>query len=68
MWQTKDLWEAVFGSVANKGVMGKILEVWQRKELFKERLHVRGLEGLNVEEKEGGGRSKERLRVKRSNV
>jgi len=33
VWQAKDLREAVFGSVANKGVMGEILEVWQGKNL-----------------------------------
>jgi len=33
VWQTKELQEADFGSVAKKGVTGEILEVWQRKEI-----------------------------------
>ena len=33
VWQAKDLRDAVFGSVANKGVTGEILEVWQGKNL-----------------------------------
>ena len=33
MWQAKELGECDFGSVANKGVAGEILEVWQGKEL-----------------------------------
>jgi len=33
--QVKDLQEAIFGSVAKKGVTGEILDVWQAKELEK---------------------------------
>jgi hypothetical protein len=33
VWQAKELLERVFGSVANTGVTGEILEVWQRKDL-----------------------------------
>jgi len=33
VWQAKELREGVFGSVANTGVTGEILEVWQGKDL-----------------------------------
>ena len=33
VWQAKELRERDFRSVANKGVTGEILEVWQRKGL-----------------------------------
>src|SRR5713226_8308236 len=33
VWQAKELRERVFGSVANTGVTGEILEVWQGKDL-----------------------------------
>jgi hypothetical protein len=33
VWQTKELQERVFGSVANTGVTGEIMEVWQGKDL-----------------------------------
>jgi len=39
VWQTKDLKHCIFGSVANKGVMGDFAEVWQAK----------GLEGADEE-------------------
>jgi len=35
VWQGKELRRAIFGCVANKGVTGEILDLWQGKELEK---------------------------------
>lgn len=42
VWQAKELQGRVFGSVANKGVAGEIVEVWQRKDLREVERKVEG--------------------------
>ena len=64
VWQTKDLWEGVFGSVAMIGLTGEFSEVWQIKGLAEERWNItrsrncfgdanRAFEGRDVEEEAG---------------